>query len=480
LIGAAVYSAVALWLLLAWLLDGSHSRAMAEAVGTWLPLSGTNLFVLTLLSLYVLRLTSIQPLCKLTKRWFPSAASSSAVLGSGLLWLMLAAGLFPVLASESFRSELRWVALVLTPAVVSIALAELCPKSLQAASLAHHEMHGPFKSRLLGGFGRHTASQVAEAIGSLPLVVVAAIAVLSHLALDQWHASRARLHSSGASGFRLERHGFDRFSVEPFNEVAGSLITYRYVDFEGDRYEAGPYLSVIARKGAALASERWVVRKTLIGVSRQREIRSIRLTLLDHQSGDVRASRIFDVRDEKQILKFLPDLFGTPREHTRWKRIEKAEALQFEREVSAGSMLGRSALSIDGHGDGCQSVRMRRAPALTVLDMPSWQIRPNAILDPDFACDDRFVVFISWAHGTALVTVLSMDGREVFGFDLKTSRNWQSWGVTLGQVSVDSEEVRFVLQEWDAVKSADGSPVRVPTRRLAYRIPRASTQPLAN
>ena len=59
----------------------------------------------------------------------------------------------------------------------------------------------------------------------------------------------------------------------------------------------------------------------------------------------------------------------------------------------------------------------------------------------------------------------------------KLPRNWRNWGVTLGQVSVDSEEVRFVLQEWDAVKSADGSHVRVPTRRLAYRVPRVATQP---
>lgn len=477
MIGAAFYAAVAVWLLLDWLLDGSHSRNLAEAVGTWLPISGANLFVLTLLSLYVLRLTSIQPLCRLTKLRFPSVTASSAMLGAGVLWLMLAAGLLPVLASEPFRSELRWVALVLTPAVFSLALAELCSKSPQAPSLAHQEAHGPFKSRWWGGFGRHTVSQVAGAIGSLPLVGVSAFVLLSHLALDQWHASRARLNSTSASGFRLELQGFDRRSVEPFWEVWFGLINYRYVDFEGDRYEAGPYISVIARKGAALASERWVVRKTRIGVSPQGETRAIRLTLLDQQSGDVRASQIFDVRDQKPMLKFLPDLFGTPREKTRWKRIEKSEALQFEREVSADSTLGRLALAIDGNGDGCRSVRMRQAPALTVLEMASWQLRPNAILYPDFACDDRFVVFTSWAHGLALVTVSSLDGSEVFGFDLETSRNWRNRGVTLGQVSVDSEEVRFVLQEWDAVKSADGSQVRVPTRRLAYRVPRAAIQP---
>ena len=222
LIGAAFYAAVAVWLLLDWLLDGSHSRNLAEAVGTWLPISGTNLFVLTLLSLYVLRLTSIQPLCKLTKRRFPSVTASSAVLGAGLLWLMLAAGLFPVLSSEPFRAELRWAALVLTPAVVSLALAELCPKSPQAASLAHQEAHGPFKSRWWGGFGRHTVSQVAGAIGSLPLVGAAVMAVLLHSAHGAWQLAQLKRDSVGATGFRLELRGFDPRTVEPISHVGGS------------------------------------------------------------------------------------------------------------------------------------------------------------------------------------------------------------------------------------------------------------------
>jgi hypothetical protein len=278
--------------------------------------------------------------------------------------------------------------------------------------------------------------------------------------------------SVGANGFRLELRGFETHPIEPKSHVGVSLVTYPYVDLEGDRYEAGPYLSVIARKGAALANERWTVRKTVVGVSRKGEIRTIRLTLVDHQSGGVKADKAFDFRDEKGIREFLPERFGTPRKQTRWKRIAGDEARRFERKVFDGV-----PLALASKGEGCQSVRMRSIPMQNILEWQSWQLMPVGGLDPDFACSDRYVVFTAWSHGTANVTVASEDGRDIFGFNLETSRNWRNWGVTLGQVSVDSEEVRFVLQEWDAVKSADGSHVRVPTRRLAYRVPRAAIQP---
>jgi hypothetical protein len=475
LIGAAFYAAVAVWLLLDRRLDGSHSRTLAEAVGTWIPISGTGLYVLTLLSLYVLRLTSIQPLCRLTKRRFPSVAASSAVLGAGLLWLMFGAGLLPVLASEPFRAELRWVALVLTPAVVALALAELCPKSLHALPLAHQEAHGPLKSRWWSGFGRHTVSDLIEAIGSWPLVGAAAMAVLMHSAHGAWQTAQLKRDSVGATGFRLELRGFDLRTFEPISHVGGILRAYRYVDMEGDRYEAGPGLSVIARKGAALANERWTVSKTVVGVSRKGEIRAIRLTLVDHLPGGVKADLVFDIRDEKGIQEFLPERFGTPRERIGRKYIAREEARGFEREVFDGE-----PLALASKGESCQSVRMRSIPMQHILEWQSWQLMPVGGLDADFACSDRYVVFAAWSMGTAKVTVASEDGRDIFGFDLETSRNWRDRSVTLGRVRVDAEDVRFELQEWETVVLPDFTRVTKPTRRLAYRIPRAATQPPAS
>jgi hypothetical protein len=471
LIGAASYAAVAIWLLLDWLLDGNHSRTLAEAIGTGLPISGVGLWASAFLSLYLFRLLLVRPLCKLTNRWIPLTASSVVATGWCFLWLLFGVGLFPILAVESFRTELRWVALAVTPAIVSLALIEIRRISSQVTrtEVQHANSLATQLWRASGDW--LSASQFGRALGPLPLVGVAVLAVLLHIAHAQWQASRVKLESVGATGFRLELVGFDRRNVEPYGEVASSLETYRYVDFEGDRYEAGPYFSVIARKGAALASEHWVVRKTLVGVSRQGEVRTVRLSLLDHRSGEVKASKVFDVRDLRQMQKFLPDLFGTPRERTRWKHIEKDEAAQFEQEVS-----GSESLPLNGHGDGCQFVRMRSIPMQSILEMPSWRLMPLGGLDSDFACDERFVVFTAWGHGTARVTVASQDGQEVFGFDLDTSRNWQKRGVTLGGVSVDAEEVRFELQEWEVIILTDFSRVRQPTRRLAYRIPRSATR----
>lgn len=326
-----------------------------------------------------------------------------------------------------------------------------------------------------------TASRVTRFQGLLAVVVVFALAAI---AAGIWFSARKtkapQVSAPEPRGYRLERVGFDDVKTVPFLDLTTALAGYAYLDFDGDRYEAGRGGWILVSKGAAKADEHWLVRETLLSVDGEGRTMTSNIEVVEVATGDVLASRKLKHGQvegspptgwvHRHAQAFVQqalgrkDVVNEPMPTIAW-----STAKLYEQETGE-----RSLLNLSVKGDGCPAaMKVTYRHFVARLDVGTWELIPRRPLYNDFACSAEHVAVFSGIYSELEVTIASLDGAQVFAFELDTLFDWArepKLGRTIGHLKVDDGFVQFEVQEW-LWSQPPKLGARTPVRRLLYKVP---------